>query len=205
MLDNGETKKTPITPEKIFTNRYSDGLNSDRQNPEERAWMFKNIFNRDIFKPKGFLDQEIVKGKVLDLGSGKGGLGIFLKEINPEIVIVGTDTVDYSKKGLISDRYSEIFQQEAVAFLEDVQKSGKKFDLIVSCGLPYETIIRLIEKIDFGQVLDQNGTALFLVDYQLDEETIAIAESKGFSIRQGNYPIDLCIITCFASANLKPA
>ena len=66
--------------------------------------------------------------------------------------------------------------------------------MIISCGLPYEAIGGMLEKIDFGQVLNQGGFALFLVDYSLDQTTRTLAENQGFGLKTGSFPVDHSIL-----------
>jgi len=89
---------------------------------------------------------------VVDLGCGTGLAGVILKEKNPDISIMGVDLsskmVQIAKSRTI-DRvsvYSQVFQQDALSFLKDVQ-SNNLAAVVASDFLLYVG--------DFGEILKE--------------------------------------------------
>ena len=168
-----------------------DYIYGDRISLAERIEVLSFVF-KDIFSPKGFLPPEAIKGDVLDLGCGAGAVGEFLKSINPQINLTGVDIKDYP--GRNPQTYSQFFQARAFEFLQQIQESDKKFDLIISVGMPPEEVEKIIEKINPDKILKPEGYMVLIVDSPLK-----LQDEGNFQIKKGNYPADNNIAYYFRS------
>jgi len=159
----------------------ADYIYADRILKDMRFEVLQIAFERDIFAPKGFLPLEAIKGDILDLGCGKGGVGEILKSKNPEINLTGVDIYDYPERD--PETYSHFFQRRAYDFLKEAEEKGRQYDLVISVGMPPDEVERIMREIDPDKILKPGGYIVLAVDSQLKER-------KGkFQIRESKYPI----------------
>jgi len=154
------------------------------------------FFREDIFLPEGFVEQSIVKGDVLDLGCGRGSVGAFLRTIDPEIRLVGVDTVTNYQGENAYNVYAEIRTSDAEDELNSIfPKGAEKYDLIVSCGLPPKILSRLLTNENLLKVLKPKGAVLFIFDYWDNKNNVLSSLiAKGFQFRGGKHFVDQYIL-----------
>ncbi len=169
--------------------------NLDTQELSARADLFKEIVFPDIYKvTQGKISEAVLKNttRALDLGMGKGALGLFLKKLNPNVVLVGVDIQNY--QGREETAYA-FYQQRFTADLtqEDFwqQLAGDSpFDLIISVGLPFKVIEILLKKREkLEKFLAAKGKCLIVSD-----DDWASEEVKPFTLYQGHYPLNRSIL-----------
>lgn len=150
---------------------------------EALDFVFKELSQKGILTPKE------IKGSVLDLGCGNGAVGIILKKINPEIEITGVDTDKTVEEIVRANDYNNFFCKDALEFLRHVILKGKRFGLIIACGMPPEKIEEITQNIDPDTVLNPGGKIVLIVD-----SDVSLPEGSKFKKEVGNYPIDHNII-----------
>lgn len=170
-------------------------LYCDRQLPEDRVDSLAFPFSGDIFRPRGFLEKTVVKGEVLDLGCGRGGVGAFLRKINPKITLTGVDVITEYQGENCWDLYSERRKGDASHEVGELRKEGRQFDLVIACGLPPKATERLIGKIsEVKSIIRKSGVVLFVFDIPISTESMAKAKSEDFELHNGTYPTDPYIL-----------
>lgn len=133
---------------------------------EEREETLRRfVFGMDILKPNGFLERERIKGEILDLGCGRGAVGAVLKRINPEVVLTGVDVrTDYRGSNFLG-LYEEIIEGEAADIVKSiVEKGERKFDAVISVGLPGYEIDKLIGSEEIFGIVKSGGFILLTTD-----------------------------------------
>lgn len=168
-----------------------EGTLCDVEPPVGRKKILRIVFNKDIFLPRGFLDREVVKGKVLDLGCGRGSVGAMLKEINPEIRLTGVDIIGTSYQGEnFLDQYSAVISGDASVEVTKISENRKKFNFVIAHGVPPKVIEDSIEKGDVKDIVSPGGTILFVFDIPIKESSMIRAKEIGFEFHKGTFPSD---------------
>lgn len=173
-----------------------DEIFSDRISLDERLTSLRLAFDFEIFLPKGFLDKEEIKGDVLDLGCGKGAVGVLLKEKCSNIKrIVGVDPVLKQGEDSGLSRYSEVRVVDAFSEVRRIAREGEKYDFVVGVGLPGGVVDEFLNGgIDWSKIVRAGGSVLFLLDHPLRDLGVKSALKAGFSVRSGDYPVNSCIL-----------
>jgi 2-polyprenyl-3-methyl-5-hydroxy-6-metoxy-1,4-benzoquinol methylase len=174
----------------------------DLEPPEDRAYTLEYVLLKDIFLPNGFLEREVVKGDILDLGWGRGSLGKALSNIGKNISLVGVDIIKYEGEDF-RKIYSEIRQNDAAKEVTQIKESGKKFDLVISFGLPPKAIEDLIDNRDLKDIVKPEGSVLLIFDAIIEDRFQKMARKAGFELRNGNYPSDHDILYWRNSSRLQ--
>jgi SAM-dependent methyltransferase len=169
--------------------------NLDTQELSARVGLFKEIIFPDIYKvTQGKISEEVLKNtaRALDLGMGKGALGLFLKKLNPKVALVGVDIQNYQgREETAYTSYQKRFEADLTQ--EDFwqQLAGEPpFDLIISVGLPFAVIEILLKKREkLENFLAPEGKCLIVSDDDWESE-----EVKPFTLYQGHYPLNRSIL-----------
>jgi len=156
----------------------------DQGRPEKWKKILGLIFSKGVLPAinekteKNLSLRKMVHGKVLDLGSGRGAMGEFLKEINPKINLTGVDVDSYPWSS-IRENYEQnlVLPGGALEGIERFAEEERNFDFVVSFGLPPWAIEDIIEHTNiFDKILAEHGKALFVFDLPLGDGFIEIAE-----------------------------
>ena len=165
-----------------------ESIYDDRTNISERAQDAKFGLEQLIFGKRGVLKEGLQgKKRVLDLGCGKGAVGVALKQLSPEIEeIVGVDIKRYSSEAL--QLYSEVHIMEAADFLRKAAQQGRKFDLIMAWGLPPESVMQVVEEIgkDPRSLLSSGGMAALVCEPIFRESEEEAISNFGFSVKEAS-------------------
>lgn len=142
----------------------------------------------DVFRVAGgrFNIGDVIGARsVLDLGMGVGGLGVAVRELDNNIVLVGVDDVRYQMENAYPT-YGKLHVPTDATSSQTWKKLGR-FSLIISKGLPPGAINWLVEnKTLLDAHLEDGGKAVFITDCPVDTE--------GFSVFHGDMHMDKNIL-----------
>ncbi|PIU35453.1 hypothetical protein COT03_01250 [Candidatus Shapirobacteria bacterium CG07_land_8_20_14_0_80_39_18] len=166
----------------------------DKEPPVERKEILGYVFSKDIFLPRGFLDKDVVKGDVLDLGCGRGSVGAMLRQINPEIRLTGVDIVTSYQGENFLNQYSAVRNGDASSEVAIIKKDQKRVDLVISYGLPPKPIENLIKTGEIKDIVKSEGVVLLIFDAPIDYFLMKKAKKMGFELHEGSFPNDPYIL-----------
>lgn len=176
------------TPERIEEYEKNFSPFTDKLDVELRSEILGHILEFTEDTTKGAFSLDVIKKakRALDIGMGKGSLGVAMKAINPDLEIVGIDRDEHQdRKGL------EAYKQRIIgsALNPDVwrkfQEDGVQFDFITSVGLPPEVLDLLLSSKNITSALSPEGTAILFTD-----APVTSPDTKTWQQYQGSFVAD---------------
>ena len=152
------------------------------------SYVFDDIFEVTMGR---FTQKDIIGAKkILDLGMGRGSVGGYSRGANPEVKLIGIDTVEYQGEDLY-----HLYDKRIIADLTQPQiceglKGVDDVDLAIGVGLPPHVVTHLANNIGkIASSLGPGGIYLLVSDFFYKPEEVAAFTSYG-----GNLYIDNTIL-----------